>query len=246
MIYNTLNQRKIQIRILFLLLIISLTACGHANIREDTIFQSSTIQNLSAGGFEGTTTFDQLRKLGDFGLGTFNELDGEMIALDGEFLQIRSDGSVHKAVDSWTTPFAVVKRFKADSTYEIVGNPLDYEGLMDYIDEKLPNKNLPYAIKITGTFSYIKSRSVPKQKQPYPRLEEAIKHQAIFEFRDISGTMVGFRFPEYLNGINVAGYHFHFITNDKLGGGHIIDVKIKDIKIEVDNSCCLFLILPVE
>ncbi|MGR3219626.1 MAG: acetolactate decarboxylase, partial [Candidatus Anammoxibacter sp.] len=182
---------------------------------KDVLFQTSTINALLEGVFEGDLTFDELKRHGDFGLGTFNDLDGEMICLDNTFYQIRTDGKVYPVDGAQITPFAVMTFFEPDATVSLkepFKKPLDYDQLRRYIDELIPTKNIFYAIKIEGLFKYIKARSVPKQKRPYPDIMEIIKKQPIFEFNNIKGTIVGFRLPKYMNGINVPGYHFHFIT----------------------------------
>lgn len=49
------------------------------------IFQLSTINALLEGVFDGNMSYGQLKQHGDFGIGTFNGLDGEMIAFDAAF-----------------------------------------------------------------------------------------------------------------------------------------------------------------
>lgn len=209
----------------------------------DVLFQTSTINALLKSVFDGEMTFGELKQHGGFGLGTFNSLDGEMIALDNKFYQIKADGNVYGVDDSQITPFAVVTFFDVDKSISPT-SLLSYEQLQIYIDESLPTNNIYYAIKITGTFKYIKARSVPKQSKPYPAIMKIIKTQPIFEFNDVKGTMVGFRLPGYINGINVPGYHFHFITDDKKAGGHVLGCQLKDVKIEIDYTNDLNISLP--
>jgi acetolactate decarboxylase len=90
------------------------------------------------------------------------------------------------------------------------------------LDEKLKNLNQPYAFRIEGTFSHVKTRSVDGQTPPYRRLIEVIKDQVQFELRDVSGVIVGLRIPDYLTGLSVPGYHFHFLTADRKAGGHLL------------------------
>ncbi len=87
----------------------------------------------------------------------------------------------------------------------------------------LPSVENPCAIRIDGHFKSVKVRSVPRQEKPYQGLEDAVKHQTEFQLKNVSGTLVGFRFPHYMDGVNVPGYHFHFITADKKAGGHALD-----------------------
>lgn len=235
-------------RSLIYLLVVSflaIAACepSYGKQDKDTLFQTSTINALLEGVFEGDLTFKELKRHGNFGLGTFNDLDGEMIGLDNKFYQIKADGKVCPVNDSQITPFAVVTFFEPDSTV-LSKQPLDYNQLKQYIDNLLPTKNIFYAIKIDGIFKYIKTRSVPRQERPYPGIADIIKNQPVFEFEDTRGTMVGFRLPEYMNGINLSGYHFHFITADKKAGGHILECLLQDVKIEIDYTARSYISLP--
>jgi len=108
--------------------------------------------------------------------------------------------------------------------------------LQQYLDNLLPKKDIFYAIKIEGTFKYIKARNIPGQNKPYPQFSEVVKNQLIFEFNDVEGTIVGFWCPAYVEGMSVPGYHFHFITKDRKTGGHLLECQMQDVKIEIDYT----------
>ena len=207
------------------------------------LFQTSTLQALMAGVYDGDLTFQALARHGDFGLGTFEALDGEMIALDGAFYQIRADGRVYPVTGAMKTPFAVVTFFKAGRTH-MIDMPLKYQQLLDYVTKLLPSPNLPYAIRIEGFFPYVKARSIPRQQKPYPPLAAAVEKQAVFEFANVKGVIVGFRNPSYLAGINLPGYHCHFITADRRAGGHLLDCRVEGATVAVDALPNFFLRLP--
>ncbi|MBN3908628.1 MAG: acetolactate decarboxylase [Nostoc sp. NMS1] len=198
----------------------------------NTLFQISTFSALKVGIFDGDTNFKQLRKHGNFGLGTVNSLDGEMVGLNGKFYQIKADGVASVIPDSMRSPFATVTFFKPETLINLEGQ-MNYEQLQQSLDWRLPTKNYPYAIRIQGNFPYLKFRIPPKQTPPYRSLNEAIKEQSIFELRNINGTLVGFRIPEYMQEINLNGYHFHFITANRTTGGHILDGQFQNAKIEI-------------
>ncbi|MGR3317207.1 MAG: acetolactate decarboxylase [Candidatus Anammoxibacter sp.] len=241
---NPLKKMKLLISILAILfLFIATCECSPIDQDKDVLFQTSTINALLEGVFEGELTFEELKEHGDFGLGTFNNLDGEMICLDSTFYQIRADGKVYPVDGTQMTPFAVMTFFEPDATVSLK-KPLDYNQLKQYIDELLPTRNIFYAIKIEGLFKYIKARSVPRQKKPFPNVMDIIKRQPIFEFDNIRGTIVGFRLPKYMNGINVPGYHCHFITADKKAGGHVLECLLQDVKIEIDYTARSYITLP--
>ena len=235
---------KIIIYLLLLLLPFSLAGCSSSQGNDDTLFQISTINALLDGDYTGSMTFGELKRHGTFGLGTFDSLDGEMIGLEGSFYQIKTDGVAYPVPDSMTTPFAVVTVFNADNTLSSQDG-MDYEGLKKYLDEAIPDKSIFYAVKIEGTFNYIKTRSVPKQQEPYPPLVEVVKEQTIFEFHDIEGTIVGFRSPDSVKGgVNVPGYHLHFITEDRKAGGHLLACQLQDGTIAIDYTSEFYMVLP--
>ncbi len=188
--------------------------------------------------------FGELKEHGSMGIGTFNALDGEMIvSLDGIFYKVRSDGKVYKVKDSEKTPFAVVTFFLAD----IVKNsgPVEnYDDLKVALDGLIPSDNIFYAIQIEGEFDYVKTRSVPAQKKPYPLLAEVVEHQSVFEFNNVKGTILGFRAPPYVKGVNVPGYHLHFINEDRSSGGHLLACTISEARIKIDSSDSFKMILP--
>lgn len=227
----------IQIICYLLLLLLGIFHSGYsiASEKKEVLYQSSTINALLNGIYEGELTFKDLKKYGNFGIGTFNSLDGEMIGLNGKFYQIRADGVAYPVDDSVKTPFAVVTFFEPDKTF-VLDKSLDFNQMNEYLDNLLPTKNIFYAIRINGIFKYIKTRSVHRQNKPYPPLSEALKNQPIFEFHNIKGTLIGFRFPEYMNGVNLPGYHFHFITEDRKAGGHLLECEIQSVLLEIDYT----------
>ena len=232
-------MQKLSVLLLFFLFSFSII-CSQDS--KDVIYQTSTIAALLEGIYNGNMTFKELKTHGNFGLGTFNNLDGEMIAFDGKFYQVKSDGIVYPVNDSQKTPFAIVTSFIEDFSFNTEKN--DYKKLEKLINQNIPSKNLFYAILITGKFSYIKTRSVPEQSRPYPRLVDASKSQKEFEFKSIKGNLIGFRTPEFANGINISGYHFHFLSDDLTKGGHLLECVIDSCKISLDQKLNVFVQLP--
>lgn len=191
-----------------------------------TAFQTGVLSALMEGVFEGDTTFADLKKRGDMGIGAFNGLDGEMAAVDGVFYRIRFDGTATPATDSDKTPFSTVACFSPDK--EITLGPVDgFNALTAQLDRELPTENIVYAIRIDGVFAHVKARSVPGYQHPYPKLTEIVKTQSHLPYDNVEGTLVGFRFPEYAKGVNVPGWHLHFLTKDRKRGGHVLDVRFE-------------------
>ncbi|MCZ7402554.1 MAG: acetolactate decarboxylase [Candidatus Methanoperedens sp.] len=212
-------------------------------VNKDVLFQTSTIDALLEGVYDGDTTFGELKKHGDFGLGTVNGLDGEMLELDGKAYQIKTDGVAYAVNDSMKTPFAVVTFFEPDKKL-FLNTTMNSSQFPDYLESKFPTKNIIYAIKIKGNFEYIKTRSVPGQKKPYPKLVEVTKNQSTFEFHKANGTIIGFWLPVYMKGTNVPGYHFHFITDDRTAGGHVLEYILGNSSIEIDYTSDFLMELP--
>jgi acetolactate decarboxylase len=209
----------------------------------DQIFQFSTLQALLDGIYDGDLTFRELARHGDFGIGTLNGLDGEMIGLDGEFYQIRANGRVYPVTATQKTPFAEVTFFQADKTRRLK-KTLTYGQLTAYLDGLLPSANLLYALKIEGFFPYVKARSMSRQHRPYPPLLEVARTESMFEFTGVKGVIVAFHYPRYLAGLNLTGYHCHFITADRQHGGHLLDCRVEQATVAVDIIPNFFLHLP--
>ena len=219
------------------------TGCVSNKPPPDTVTQVSTINALLAGIYDGEKNMRYLQRHGDFGIGTFNALDGEMVFWQGKVYQVRSNGKVYTPGPDETTPFAAVAWFKPEKTAKLkAGN--DYSAVRKQLDKLCPNKNLFYAVALKGRFSRMKTRSVPKQQKPYPALVKVTANQPEFKMKDISGVVIGFRCPPYVKGINVPGWHFHFLSDDKTRGGHVLDFKVASGSVEIDEMFRFYMTLP--
>lgn len=215
----------------------------HQHARDAEVYQFSTISALLEGVYDGDVTVADLLRHGDFGLGTFNHLDGEMVVLDGVCYRLRADGTATRAAPTDHTPFAAVTTFRED--FEIpIQNLTSRTELIAAIDAKIKSANLIYAIRIDGHFSTLHTRTVMAQKQPYPPLTRATDEQAETVFTDVSGTVVGFRTPDFEQGISVAGYHLHFLNEDRTAGGHVLDFEMERGDVAVSGASQLHLSLP--
>ncbi len=207
------------------------------------LFQTSTIDALLDGRYDGDVTFAELGKRGDLGLGTVDALDGEMILLDSRFYQVRSDGRAYEIEGRTKTPFAVVTFFEPN-LIQPLPNPMDFAGLCSHLDALAPDAATLYAVRVDAFFEHVRTRSVPRQRKPYPPLSEVVRNQPTFDLHDVRGSLVGFRFPIKTQGLNVAGYHFHFITEDRNAGGHVLGCCLSSGEIRIDHEVDLGLELP--
>lgn len=207
------------------------------------VYQTSTMAALLDGIYDGDVTIAELLTHGDFGLGTFNRLDGEMVVLDGVCHHLRSDGSASVASPTNRTPFAAVTWFRPDTTIGVPG-PASRNDIIGLIDQVIKTTNLIQAIRIDGTFSHVKTRTVERQTPPYPPLTRATAGEPITEFHHVAGTLAGYRTPDYEQGISVAGYHLHFINQPRTHGGHSLDFALDQGEIAISTSSELHLSLP--
>ena len=206
-------------------------------------YQTSTMSALLNGIYNGETTVAELLRHGDVGLGTFNELDGEMAVLDGICYRMRVDGSVSKVAPETRTPFATVTHFvPADQL--TIADTTDREQLEALIDRELGTPNSVHAVQLTGAFSHVRTRTVSRQPKPYPPFVEATANDPIISHENVSGTMIGFRSPNFVQGITVAGYHLHFVDDARHRGGHVLDFAFERGLVAVSAGLSMFVDLP--
>ncbi|MET8631382.1 acetolactate decarboxylase [Streptomyces sp. NPDC004074] len=221
---------------------------GGGGVRHDAgrareVYQSSTMGALIDGVYDGDVSVGHLLEHGDFGLGTFNHLDGEMLVLDGVCYHLRADGSVETAGRGDLSPFAAMTWFTPEITEEITA-PMTRAEVIALVDDLARSPNLIYAIRITGRFGEIRTRTVRRQEPPYPPLTEAAEGQAETDFTDLEGTLAGYRTPDYEQGISVAGYHLHFIDASHEHGGHCLDFRVEHGTVALGERSELHLSLP--
>jgi acetolactate decarboxylase len=226
--------------LLFLLLFFF---CGCACSRTDSVYQYSAIGAFMRGGYEGDKRVGDIRRGGDFGLGTFDGIDGEMIALDGKYYQVKSDGRVYVCADAVLSPFAQVKFFKTDNKI-IIEKAMSLEELKSYLNGVLGSKNVFSALRIDGEYSYVKARSIGLQDKPYKPFQEVAKEQCVFELKNVKGTVAGFYSPDYFPQVSPPGYHFHFLSADREAGGHVLDLRIEKGVVFIDRAMGLNLEFP--
>jgi acetolactate decarboxylase len=207
------------------------------------IYLCAPVNALVEGIYKENIPLAEIKKHGDFGLGTFDDLDGEMVMLDGHIYQIASDGRVAVIDDSALTPFACVTFYKPLSHDEIEGE-MSYDAFLEWLYGLLPSPNLFYAIRIKGVFAHVKARSVPKQDS-YRPLVEVAKEQATFDFYDVKGTLAGFFTPSFMSSLNVPGLHLHFLSADLRKGGHLLECVPRKARVGIQILSTLELSLPI-
>jgi acetolactate decarboxylase len=207
-----------------------------------TIFQVSTSRALVQGVYQKAVASDRLLCHGDFGLGTFDELDGEMVVLEGVVYQVRGDGSVHRIDGSVGTPFATVLYFTPDEDVALP-NLESFAELCAICDQHRDSQNVFYAFRVDGIFSYIHTRAM-RRTQSGVSLKTAAATQPEFQFKDVEGTLVGFWSPQFVGSVDIPGYHFHFLSKDRTKGGHVLECAGNDLRLQVERVREFHLSLP--
>ena len=215
-------------------------------VERETNSQIALLQSLTLGHFDGSITAKQLKTLGDIGIGTFDGLDGELIMLNGVIYRANSDLKINVVDDKVTIPFSNVTFFDKDFSIKL-NNISDKSALEQKLNESVKKYGVNnfYFVKIPANFNSILIRSEAKQNKPYPTLVEALKAtQKEKTFENVSGTIVGLYCPDYMGGLNSVGWHFHFVSDDKKFGGHVLDLNINSGTVEFDVTDNFNMILP--
>lgn len=213
---------------------------------DNQAYQYSIVSALMDGVASKGVPISRVLAHGDMGLGTFAKMDGEMIVIDGKVYQMKADSSVHLVNPETTiTPFATVTRFRpsTSSRAEIA----DKKGFSSLLSKLLPgSKNHFTAIRMDGTFT-IKVRTAGGQCYEREPMTAVAERQTTHDFKNIRGTMVGFRCPEYVMGVNVAGDHLHFISDDRERGGHVLEFEtIGEVEVKLAKLSTFTVDLPTD
>jgi acetolactate decarboxylase len=208
----------------------------------DRLYQVSTSSALVEGVCDGAVEIGTLRKYGDLGIGTFEQLDGEMVVVDGQVFQVRCDGSVREVADTVRTPFATVARFRHDAEVLLKLCP-HFANLTEAFDQLRPTNNLFFSLRVDGYFDYVRTRALCRMV-PGTKLIHAAAVQPEFEYRNVYGTLVGFWSPEYSKTLSIPGYHLHFLSEDHRAGGHLLECRGADLTLRLQRGNRFNLVLP--
>ncbi|MGL5268861.1 MAG: acetolactate decarboxylase [Spiroplasma sp.] len=211
-------------------------------IKGHSFYQHSIFSALMAADLYGSVTFEELLKHGNFGLGTFHAVDGELIVLENKAYQVLANGEVKIVSKEMTSPFVTLTNFVSD--LKLTFSDISFQGLKEKLVAKFPSLNIFYAIKITGIFAEISMRTLTKQKEPFISLKEVAKQQEELVLKNTTGDLVVFWAPSFANNILVQGFHAHFLTTDRKSGGHVFDFQAKDIRVDICYLTNMDLHLP--
>lgn len=201
---------------------------------KETVYHMYTANSVIQGKFDGQITIDELLKHGNFGLGTLNGLNGEMIIYNGIAYSANHKGELRIIDKNEQTPFAAITHFTNSKSLKL--NNVSLKDLTSILDNEIEDEKFFYAIKIEATYSFIEYRSNKKLQKPYPTIEKAIKESNTILKYNTTGTLIGFRSPNSAQKVNVKGYHFHFIDSEIKIGGHVNDFFMTKGSITINQK----------
>ena len=216
-------------------------------IEQQKMYQVSTLQALMLGYSRSVITVEELLRHGDTGLGTFEDVDGEMIVLDGSCYRATNDGTVTEASMDTGVPFASVTRLAGSRAFEL-GSFQGIDDLKTALTLKVEEDfglNSMHVVRIDGSFEKVSARSETGTRAHHVTLKDALsKTQRDFFVDNVKGSLVCIYYPDHMDGINAAGWHFHFVSEDRKLGGHVFDVKMKEGRALLDKISVIEIRLP--
>lgn len=217
---------------------------AQAQHKEECLFHAGIANALIGGIYEGIYPCGKIKEQGDFGIGAPANLDGELSILDGKIYQTRFTGETSQPADTSLASFATVHFFKADTVFNTPQN-FSKSAFYAWLDSLFPDKTAMLAIKVKGHFEMVKTRAFPPSyEHPAPPLASILDRQHFFDFKHSQGTFVGYRLPAYLKIWSIPGYHFHWLPDDLMGGGHVVDFVAEGVQVEVDFIPCFSVWIP--
>ncbi|MBR6478368.1 MAG: acetolactate decarboxylase [Lachnospiraceae bacterium] len=214
-----------------------------------SMYQVSTLQALLMGYSKTVVTVKELLKHGNTGLGTFEDVNGEMIVLDGVCYRAADDGSVTVVDPETGVPFAAVTQMKSKRTFQLgeISGIDDLKNELTLRVEEDFGLNSMHVVRIDGSFERVSARSESGYRAHHVTLKEALSHtQRDFYFDNLKGSLVCIYYPDYMDGINAAGWHFHFVSEDKKLGGHVFDLCMKEGSATLDKISMIDIRLPMD
>ncbi|MDD3225686.1 MAG: acetolactate decarboxylase [Clostridium sp.] len=211
-------------------------------------YQVSTLNAIMLGNFDGTIDVKELLEHGNEGIGTFEGLDGEMIVLDGKAYNGKANGKAEEYDGEKRVAFATVAKFSENAKSYVLKNIDTIKQLKiklnEIIDEKYKDINAFYILKAEVEANYVKVRSCCKQQKPYKTLLEVSKNQVEHEYKNLNGYLLAVWCPKYVDGLNMPGWHIHFLSKDKSKGGHMLEISVKNVDLKIEDKRDYKIILP--
>ncbi len=210
----------------------------------EKVKQFGTMQMLIEGLLDGFTTIEEVLAEGNFGIGTGEGIDGELIVWDGDAYKVDSTGTV--MILNKKFPIVYVNVHQGDFQFVKKVENISLADLRQEILNIVKTENIFFSVIIDGEFKRVKTRSVSKSKRPYSGLEKIAKNQANFSRENVQGHMIGYFTPVLYQGIGVPNFHQHFISNDFDFGGHVTDAIISSADVSIQLLSGIDIKLPID
>lgn len=194
-----------------------------------TVWQLSPFSMLKQGHYDGVMTVDEVRRHGDLGLAAADQLNGEMVMVDGQFYQFLASGQVVQPPADMRLPFAEVTTWTGGRDVPVA------PGQTLATTAPPSGSGAFYAVRMEGTWDTVIVRTFHRQTRPYPPLDTAVHHQAVDTLVNVRGTMAGFWQPAYAQEISIPGYHVHVITDDHARGGHVLSFRARSVRMQLSE-----------
>ena len=220
---------------------------------EGVFYQVSTLNALMLGNFDGVVPVRELLRHGSWGIGTYEGLDGEAVIRDGAAFDARATGEVQTMPGDARVAFSTVADFSARAgSFELDG--VGGEDSMGAVRSSLEreraayddNDNAWFLVAMRGCFPSVHVRSCFKvEEKPYPMLPEVASCQREFRYTDERGWVIGVWVPAYLSGINLPGWHLHFLSEDHERGGHLLGLSVGHAAGRIESFSRYEMVMPV-
>jgi acetolactate decarboxylase len=207
------------------------------------IWQNMPSMAFKTGLYDGITRIRDAKEHGNFGVGQFAALDGELIVSDGCFYRARADGSVGLADEADELCFAQLCYYEPHQHWDAPAD-LDDRSFGAFLSEKLTFRNSFCAFRIIGVFAAVVPTAPPAMTKPYPKFDAVPALRKSFPVSNIKGCMVGYYSPAFEAEDGIPGYHFHFISDDRLSGGHVTSFALASGQVDATRINELILTLP--
>lgn len=194
------------------------------------LWQCMPSMAFKLGLYEGAVRVRDVRQHGDFGVGQFAALDGELTAIDGRFVRARADGSVEDAKDEDELCFAQLCFFEPSDIWEMTeaGDEAAFE---QAFQARVASPNIFWAFHAQGRFASVVATAPPPLAKPFPAFADAVKLRKSFPGTDIEGSMLGFYSPLFTGETGIPGFHYHWLSNDGALSGHVTSFTVTSASV---------------